>query len=87
MWTKFTRKYSVALRRKPKNNSILRSLKNSRAQAMVEYLFLILMGVSMFMLLVRPHMMALEKKLETGMKSGIFNVDATGSGYYYFPVK
>lgn len=87
MWTRFIRKYSVATKN-PKNKKFFaKILGASRGQAMLEYLFLILMGVSMFMLLVRPHMMKLEQQLEKGMKGGIFNVDASGSGYYYFPVK
>jgi len=79
MWIRFTRKYFAATKKT--------KLSRVGGQAIMEYLVILLVVTSLFMVIVRPQMAKLQKKMEDSMKKGLFNVDIQGSGFYYFPIK
>ncbi len=76
MWSIRTRKSSAAIRS-----------KKERGQVLVEYILIIMVVLGLFMIVARPALGKLGKKINDGLKGGIFADDPSGSGFYYYPVK
>ncbi len=74
MWTKFTRKYSAAIR------------SDERGQVVVEYILILVAVISIFVAILRPEVKNLQNKLTSQFSKGFFQVDETGEGYYHFRV-
>ena len=55
-------------------------------QAVLEYLLLLLLAVSMFMIVARPYLGKLADKFQSLSKKGFLAEDPTGSNFYYFPI-
>jgi hypothetical protein len=75
MWSIVTKKFFVAIR------------SNQSGQAILEYILVILVVLGIFMIAARPMIGKLGKKINDGIKGGIFAEDSTGGKFYYFPVK
>lgn len=56
-------------------------------QVVVEYLLILAVVLGIFMLVARPGIGRLGKKIQEDLNKGLFAADATGAGFYYFPVK
>lgn len=69
-------------------NRFLKPIKsNQNGQAVVEYLLIIAVVLGIFMLVAKPGIGRLGKKIQDDLNKGLFAADATGAGFYYFPVK
>jgi hypothetical protein len=55
-------------------------------QAMLEYILILLLVVTMFMLVARPFLGDFAKKIQEAGRKGIFTDDPSGSNFYYFPI-
>jgi hypothetical protein len=61
--------------------------KNQRGQGMLEYILILAVAVSLFMLVGRPYLKDLGKKFQGLGKQGFLAEDNTGSNFYYFPIR
>lgn len=77
MWNIRIRKFSAATRSK----------RDQRGQALVEYILIIMVVLGLFMIVARPAIGKLGKKISDGLKGGIFADDPSGGRFYYYPVK
>lgn len=62
-------------------------IRSERGQGMLEYVLVLIVVLGMVFMAARPVIAKLQKSMEKGMKGGIFKEDASGSNFYYFPVK
>lgn len=76
MWTILTKKFFAAIR-----------CNNQRGQGMLEYILILVVVVSMFMLVGRPFLKDMGKKFQGLGKQGFLAEDNTGSNFYYFPIR
>jgi hypothetical protein len=56
-------------------------------QGIVEYILVLAVIFSIFMIVAKPGLKRLQDKIADGMKSGIFAENSDDSGFYYFPMK
>lgn len=70
---------------RPSRPSTLRSRRSERGQGMVEYILILAVIVSIFVLIVRPFFKTFQEKIGDNFKNGsVFSEDAN---FYYFPVR
>lgn len=69
-------------------SKFLRRIKSNQAgQAVVEYLLILIVVLGIFMVVARPGIGRLGKKIQDSLNAGFFNSDPQGGGFYYFPIK
>lgn len=56
-------------------------------QAIVEYILVVVVVLSIFVFFARPKLGELGSKLSQNLQGGVFSDDPSGAGFYYFPVK
>jgi hypothetical protein len=83
MWNTLTRKSSAGIR----SRAARRPRLGQSGQTMLEYLLIIAVVVSIFIVFARPFLKGLNKKFEDAGKSGFFAEDPSGSNFYYFPIR
>lgn len=79
MWNIRTRKSSGATRSS--------RLRDERGQAILEYILVLIVVLSLFVIVAKPAIGKLGKKINEGLKGGIFSDDPSGAGFYYYPIK
>lgn len=76
MWSIRIRKFS----------GVIRSSRREGGQVALEYLLVLIVSVSLFMIVAKPYLTDITKKFETLSKKGVFADDPSGSNFYYFPI-
>lgn len=61
--------------------------RGSSGQAMIEYLLILLVVTSMFMLIAKPFLTKMGEKFKKVGQQGFFTDDPSGSAFYYFKIK
>lgn len=80
MWNIPTRKFFAAILSRAWRP------KGERGQTVIEYLLILVVVLSIFMVFAKPFMKGLNKKFETASKKGFFAEDPSGGNFYYFPM-
>jgi Tfp pilus assembly protein FimT len=80
MWNIPIRKFFAAIR------SRALAPGGEKGQTIVEYLLILVVVLSIFMVFAKPFMKDLNKKFETASKKGFFAEDPSGGNFYYFPM-
>ncbi len=62
-------------------------IRSERGQGMLEYVLVLIVVLGVVLVAARPVIAKLKGSVEKGLKGGIFKEDASGSNFYYFPVK
>ncbi len=80
MWSIHIRKCFAAILKAPK-------WRDQKGQTILEYLLILIVVVSLFMLIARPYIGTIGKKFQDLNKKGFFAEDTSGSNFYYYPLK
>lgn len=67
--------------------TILSIGKNSQGQGILEYVLILAVVISIFMVVGRPFLKDFGGKIQGLSQKGIFSEDSSGSSFYYFPLK
>jgi hypothetical protein len=60
--------------------------RGQSGQGLLEYMLILLMVVSIFVVFARPFMNQFSQKFQSITKKGFFTDDPTGANFYYYPL-
>lgn len=67
--------------------TILSIAKSKSGQGILEYVLVLAVVLSIFMVVGRPFLKDIGGKIQGLSQKGIFSEDSSGSNFYYFPLK
>ena len=75
-----------SIRSKKSSGGTRSKLADERGQTILEYLLVLAIVVSMFLLVAKPFLGDIAKKFQDMSKKGFFSEDPTGANFYYYPL-